>query len=110
MRKRLAYTSAGYLRGKTPNGRLITVGHEQPGRTRYRLFWQERWHTRFGQTALSNVFGIAPREKRTGGQEGYPAEPVIRAVWRHFVDRYNEGDPGVVYSHSFGESGGATDD
>ncbi len=101
MRDQLSYTSTGYLHGRTPNGKIVTVGHDQPGRTGYRLFWNGQWYTRFGQAALHDEFGIAPRAKKTGGQEGYPSEPVIRAVWRYFVDRYNHGDPGVSYTRTF---------
>jgi hypothetical protein len=39
--------------------------------------------------------GIPVKEKQTGTQSGYPQEAVLRAVWRYFVDRYNEYTLGV---------------
>ena len=99
-RERLTYNAAGYLRGKTPNQTNVVVGHERPGRTHYVLFWKGDRYERFGQKDLERIFGIAPRPKRSGSQEGYPAEPVIRAMWRYFVDRYNNGDPEVEFSHT----------
>ena len=94
----LTYVSLGYLRGVCPNGRVATVRHLKAGRTGYELLWEGRWQRRFGQANLARVFGISPRSKRSGSQEGYPAEPVIRALWRHLTDRFNRGDEGVTYS------------
>ena len=89
--------TVGYLFGETPNQIEVMVGHEKSDRTGYVLFWEGRRYKRFGQAALEEVFGIAPREKKSGSQKGYPSEPAIRAVWRHFVDRYKNGDSKVKF-------------
>ena len=99
-RDQLYYTSQGYLRGRTPNGREVVVGHRQAGRTGFELHWSGRIFSRYGQEELYQDFGVAPQAKQTGGQAGYPSEPVLRALWRHFVDRYNRGDPSVRFART----------
>lgn len=100
MKQRIYYTTAGYLQGRCPKGLLLTVWHTQSGRSGFQLYWDGRWHSSFSQDRLDDLFGISPNEKQTGDQIGYPNEPVIRAVWRYFTDRYNEGDPDVIYTMS----------
>lgn len=100
LRLRIYNTTSGYLQGRCPKGPLLTVWHTQSGRTGFRLYWDGRWHNSFGQDKLDDLFGISPNAKQTGGQIGYPSEPVIQAVWRHLKDRYNEGDSDVIYSKS----------
>ena len=95
-RSKVFYNSTvGLLTGKTPNGKKVTVGHSEQGAKGYFLDWTGGRFEDFGKQELKEIFGIAPYLKRSGGQEGHPSEPVIRALWRHFADRYNSGDPGV---------------
>ena len=44
---------------------------------------------------VEEEFGIFVSRKQSGSQEGHPAEAVLKAIWRHFVVRRNEGDPSV---------------
>ena len=94
----LYYTSPGYLQGIYPRGVLVTVRHPELGVTRYELFWNGRWRRFFRQDDLVAVFGISPNSKKTGSQEGFPSEAVIRALWSHFVDRLNQRVHDVRYS------------
>ena len=97
-RENLTYVSQGYLQGAFPSGVATTVCHANRGRTGYRVYWERMWPDRFGQQELERTFGVSSRPKKSGTQEGYPAEPTIRALWRHFVDRYNAGDASVTYT------------
>jgi hypothetical protein len=99
-RDELCYTSSGYLAGRTPNGRDVVAGHPQSGRTGFEVHSSGRIFTRYGQEQLYQDFGVAPQEKQTGGQAGYPSEPVLRALWRYFVDRYNSGDTRVRFTRT----------
>jgi hypothetical protein len=76
----------------------VVVHHAVPGRTGYHLYLNSVWYRRFQREALQGELGILVRTKRTGSHEGYPSKPVIRAVWRHFVDRFKRDDPEVSYS------------
>lgn len=100
LRQRIYNTIPGFLQGPCPKGPILTVWHQQSGRTGFRLYWNGSWRDSFGQQDLDKLFGIRPRAKKTGSQEGYPSEPVIQAVWRYLGKRYNEGDPDVTYSKS----------
>ena len=97
-REMLNYTSGGFLRGRTQKGPVVVAGHEEEGGTGFVLYFETRKYDRYGQDDLEVDFGVAPRKKRTGPQQGYPSEPVLRAMWRYFVNRYNQGDSGVKYS------------
>lgn len=97
-RKPLSYTDPGYLRGHAPSGDLIGVWHPNEGRTGFRLEWKGQWYERFSQDEMAGELAIPVRVKKSGSQEGYPAEAVIHAAWRHLVDRYNAGIPDVQYS------------
>jgi hypothetical protein len=99
-REPLTYTQPGYLRGGTPTGAAVVLWHEAEGRTGYHLYWNGQWHHRFGQVEMERDLGISVRAKRSGSQEGYPAEAVIHAAWRHLVDQYNAGKPDVEYSRA----------
>jgi len=99
-REPLTYTQAGYLRGGTPTGATVVLWHEAEGRTGYHLYWNGQWHQRFGQAEMERDLGISVRAKRSGSQEGYPAEAVIHAAWRHLVDQYNAGEPNVEYTRA----------
>jgi hypothetical protein len=98
--ERLYYASPGFLLGITPNGERVVAGHEHPGRTGFVLYWKGTRYTWYSQEQLQRDFGIGPREKKTGGQRGYPSEPVLQAIWRHLVDRYNAGDSTVSFGSS----------
>ena len=97
-RKPLTQTTAGYLRGRAPKGDMIVVWHQDEGRTGYHLHWNGQWHERFGQAEMEGKLGISVRAKKSGSQEGYPAEAVVHAAWRYLVDRYIAGDANVEYS------------
>jgi hypothetical protein len=97
-RENLRYVSQGYLHGTFPSGVKTTVCHLNKGRTGYCVYWGGVWRNSFGQRALERTFGVASRPKKSGAQEGYPAEPTIRALWRNLVDSYNAGDMTVTYS------------
>lgn len=99
-RDRLTYVAQGFLTGRTPSGKVVTVEHGDPGPTGYRLRIDGRWHEAYPQDEMKDGLGIGVHVKRTGSQAGYPSEPVIRAAWRHFADRYNKGDENVRYSRA----------
>ena len=98
-RERLTYNAAGYLRGKTPIKQTLSL--DTKDQAEHTMFYSGKVIAMKDLAKdLERIFGIAPRPKRSGSQEGYPAEPVIRAMWRYFVDRYNNGDPEVEFSHT----------
>ena len=100
MRQQIYNGTRGFLQGPCPKGPILTVWHQRSGRTGFRLYWHGQWQDRFGQQDLDGLFGISPRAKKTGSQRGYPSEPVIKAVWRYLMERYNADDPDVTYSES----------
>ena len=100
-RENLTYVSQGYLQGTFPSGVATTVCHANKGRTGYRVFWERVWRDRFGQRDLERTFGVSSYSKQSGAQEGYPAEPTIRALWRHLVDRYDASDASPVYTQRY---------
>jgi hypothetical protein len=80
LRRRIYNTVPGFLHGPCPKGPIVTVWHKQSGRTGFWLYWKGSWHDSFGQQDLYKLFGISPRVKMTGAQQGYPSEPLIQAV------------------------------
>ena len=96
-RGELNYIDAGYLKGPAPRGGPVVVAHLDPGYTGFRFWWKGRWWARFGQEEMLQELGVPVREKKSGSQIGYPSEPVIKALWRNLVDRFNQGEPSVTY-------------
>ena len=80
----------GFLQGPTPTGENVVVWHSREGASGYRLYWRGRWFERFGAEDLEETFGISPRYKRSGDQEGYTSQPSIMAIWQYLASRYNE--------------------
>ena len=83
-------TTVGYLQGPTPTGERVVVWHSKVGASGYRLYWRGRWFEKFRAKDLKETFGISPRYKCSGDQEGYTSQPSIMAIWQHLARRYNE--------------------
>lgn len=95
MPKRLNYADTGALRGATPSGEVVTIRHLQRGQSRFQIVWAGETLDWSYAGRVHEELGISVKEKQTGKQTGYPQEAVLRAVWRYFVDRYNEYSPDV---------------
>jgi hypothetical protein len=95
-RKRMIYKDSGTLEGSI-NGQRVKVCHSKPGPSNFKIFWNGKWYPWLFSGLVEYEFGIVVRTKKTGTQKGYPSEAVIRAIWRHLVDRYNDYDEGVSY-------------
>ena len=98
-RDEIRYISKGYLHGKIPSGVFATVHHATTnGGSGYHVHLEGKWHNDFGQPELKEIFGVSAKIKKSGSQKGYPAEPVIRALWRYLKEKYNRGDDSVTYN------------
>lgn len=96
----ITQTTVGFLKGRAPNGESIVVWHRNPDRTGYRVYRNGKWFDRFEQDEMENRLGIPVRIKSSGGQQGYPSEPVTLAAWRYLLDLYRSGDKSVEFSRS----------
>jgi hypothetical protein len=92
----MTYSESGALRGRTPNGQLLTVRHLKPGQSKFVVLWDGRTYSWLPARLVKEEFGIDVHVKKTGLQEGYPSEAVTRAVWRYFVDQHKQGNPDVT--------------
>ena len=98
LRQQIYNKTPGFLQGPCPKGPILTVWHSQSGWRGFQIYWDGKWHQRFRQEALDQLFGISAKLKKTGSQIGYTSEPVIKAAWSYLKNRYNEGDLDVTYS------------
>ena len=98
LRQQIYNKTPGFLQGPCPKGPILTVWHSQSGWRGFQIYWDGKWHHRFRQEALDQLFGISAKLKKTGSQIGYTSEPVIKAAWSYLKNRYNEGDLDVTYS------------
>ena len=97
-RMRLRYNDAGTLKGDVPNGDSVVVRHLKSGPSGFEVLWDGEWHRWLRSEWVEEELGIGVHRKKTGSQAGFPSEAVTRAIWRHFVDRWNYGDSEVEYS------------
>ena len=89
------YADTGVLRGPTPTGEMVTIKHLRHGQSGFQIVWKGRTDNWLYMDLVEEEFGIPVKRKQSGPQEGYPAEAVLRAIWRYFVDHHNAGDPSV---------------
>lgn len=95
--KPISYKTMGRLTGKI-RGYLISVINDSEGHFKVMIDGEE---SKLSKTRVEEDLGIPVQKKKTGGQVGYPSEPLGRAVWRYLVDRYNDLDRSVDYSDEF---------
>ena len=84
------------LRGLTPTGRMVTIKHLEYGPSRFEVFLRNTNHNWLPMLMVEEELGIHVYRKKSGSQEGRPAEAVLRAIWRHFVSRVNDNDSTVA--------------
>ena len=96
MGKRIIYKDSGTLEGHV-NGELVKVRHLKTGPSGFEVFWNGQWYSWLYAGLVEDELGIEVHTKKRGTQKGYPSEAVIRSVWRHLVDHYNDYDPDVKY-------------
>jgi len=90
MKKRLYYADKGELKGKTPSGKVVIIRHLQHGQSNFDIIWDGEKLDWSYAGRVREELGIPIKQKKSGEQKGYPQEAVLRAIWRYFVDRYNE--------------------
>lgn len=95
MPKRLYYADMGAFRGTTPSGKVITIRHLQHGQSKFEMVMDGKTQDWARLELVEDVLDIPVKRKHTGKQKGYEQEANLRAVWRYFVNRYNEYTPGV---------------
>jgi len=95
--KPVNYNTMGRLTGKI-RGHQVSVINDSEGHFKVTIDGEE---PKLSKTLVEEDLGIPVQKKKTGGQAGYPSEPLGRAVWRYLVDRHNDLDRSVDYSDEF---------
>ena len=95
MYKPIRYVDKGVFRGSTPTGEIVTIKHLQHGARGFEILWNGRHYRWLYMGLVEEELGITVNRKQSGPQEGRPSEAVLRAIYRHFVKRYNAGDSKV---------------
>ncbi|MBA7678002.1 hypothetical protein ES703_86269 [subsurface metagenome] len=95
--KPISYNTMGRLTGKI-RAHQISVINDSEGHFKVTIDGEE---PKLSETLVEEDLGIPVQKKKTGGQVGYPSEPLGRAVWRYLADRYNDLDRSVDYSDEF---------
>lgn len=95
--KPISYVTPGRLSGEV-EGHDISVSNDGEGC--FRAVINGKPHHPLSSRLVEEELKVEVQRKKSGSQTGYPQEPVPRAVWRHFMQRYNSGDPTVQYERA----------
>jgi len=89
-RNRIPYDNSGRLSGQI-RGHQISVW-QYPGRT-FKTIIDEHEYSRLTMEHVESELGLKVNRKTNGAN----SETLARAIYRHFMDRYNSGDETVQY-------------
>ena len=75
---------------------MVTIKHFEDGPSRFEVSLRGDNHNWLPMLMVEEELGIQVYRKKSGSQEGRPAEAVLRAIWRYFVSRVNDNDSTVA--------------
>lgn len=97
MKAQIKQSVTGFLRGKSPNGKVLAIEHYGIPGVGFRIFHEGVWREQIRRTEFEESYGLTVRLKKKGVGKGDPQTTVLAVGWNYLV-RQKKAGKSIEYS------------